>query len=84
MGFGVRATGLLQGPLFMGQVLGFRVLGSCGSSAVFLYGVAMVERVEGINIGALIIRIRIGFGVYYTIIIIRNPQNLILTNKPPT
>ena len=34
------------------------------------------------NIGALIIRI--GFGVYYTIITIRNPQNPILIIKAPT
>ena len=34
------------------------------------------------NIGALIIRI--GFGVYYTIIIIRSPQNPILISKAPT
>ena len=33
------------------------------------------------NIGTLMIRIR--FGVYYTIIIIRNPQNPILTIKAP-
>ena len=31
------------------------------------------------NIGAF--RIRIGFGVYYTIIIVRNPQNPILIIK---
>ena len=34
------------------------------------------------NIGALIIGI--GFGVYYTIITIRNPQNPILIIKAPT
>ena len=34
------------------------------------------------NIGALIVRI--GFGVYPTIIIIRNPQNPILILKAPT
>ena len=28
--------------------------------------------------------IRIGFGVYYTIIVIRNPQNPILIIKAPT
>ena len=36
----------------------------------------------GLNIGALIIRI--GLGVYYTIHIIRNPQNPILIIKAPT
>ena len=36
---------------------------------------------QGPNIGALIIRV--GFGVYHAIVIIRNAQNPILTIKAP-
>ena len=40
------------------------------------------SRCSNANIGALVIRT--GFGAYYTIIIIRNPQNPILIIKAPT
>ena len=42
----------------------------------------MQRLILAVNIGALIIRI--GFGVYYTIILIRNPQNPVLIIKAPT
>ena len=45
--------------------------------------VATLGDADGTSVGALIIRIGFG-GLYYTIIILRNPQNPILIIKAPT